>query len=369
MCIYIIFILIVFLLEFTDKVLFKPVKYTYLDIDYKKNRNYKIKKINSFNNRLTLIMILSLIIIWGFSAFRYNIGWDYQAYYNTIKYGIETNIVSNNEYITIFLVKLAQNLKITNIYFVINSFICIFFIGKTVRKYSRDFWVSIVFFICFPLFFLNSLSVIRIFSAIAITFYGLRYIKENKFYKYLLIVIIASLFHKSATIAIIFYFVKNIKFSRKKLIIILILLPFVGNILNTIVFKFMPKYAVYTNESSIQEGTKAIFIFMLIEVFICIFKEKLTNLNKEINLYNNIYLVGLSIYLMFSNQGTMGHRLSLYGTIYSLLLIPEILLIFKSKKDRALVKILIYTLCILMFLYTIQGGKTTYLPYKTIFNI
>lgn len=362
MFIYLVFILAIFLFEFTDKILIKQMKSS--------NANkLKCKKSYNSKKKLSIIMNFALVLIFLISAFRYNIGWDYEAYYNTIKYGIETNIVSSGEYITIFLVKISQYLNLTNLYFVINSFLCVFLIGKTVRKYSNDFWTSMVFFICFPLFFLNSLSVVRIFSAIAITFYGIKYIKEGNFLKYFIIVLIASLFHKSAVISIIFYFIKNVNLSRKKIILLLIFLPSIGKLINKYIYIYMPRYAEYTNATSIQEGTKAILVFIVIEIFIVLFKERLIKRNNEINLYHNIYFMGLCIYLMFANQGTMGHRLSLYGTIYSLLLIPEIIEIFNSKKDKILIKILIYSLCILMFIYTIYVGQITYLPYKTIFSL
>jgi hypothetical protein len=63
----------------------------------------------------------------------------------------------------------------------------------------------------------------------------------------------------------------------------------------------------------------------------------------------------------------MGHRLSLYGTIYSLLLIPKIISLFRAR-DRVLLVGLLYALCVVMFLYIVRGGSATYIPYRSVLD-
>lgn len=365
MIIYIIFIVMLFLLMGTCKV-------NQIRISSRlKNNNISKSGENIYNlknNRLSIFMYMAILLILLISALRFDVGWDYKAYYETIVFGRATNIVGTNELLTISLVELAKKTGITQIYFTINSIICIGLIMTTVSRYSKDFWISLFFFVTFPLFFLNSLSVIRNFSAIAITFYGYKYIKKGEFIKYTVTVLLASLFHKTAIIAIPFYFLRNIYFRKSVSVLTLTLLPFFRNLINNMVLRYLPRYVTYTYISNVQEGTKAIYILSLIGICLIIFKEKLIKQRPEFNIYFNIFFVGLCIYLMFYKQGAMGHRLSLYATIYALIIIPDILSLFEDKVGRVIIKLGFYVLCIVMFFYTINVGRSTYIPYKLFFN-
>ncbi len=65
---------------------------------YKYNFNkHKLK-----NKKLNLPFLSAVLMLFIFTAFRFNIGWDYMAYYNTIEGNAITNIISNGEYLNIF---------------------------------------------------------------------------------------------------------------------------------------------------------------------------------------------------------------------------------------------------------------------------
>ncbi|MCM3610489.1 EpsG family protein [Planococcus sp. MERTA32b] len=317
----------------------------------------------------TVTLILAWTVIFLFSSLRYNVGWDYKAYYATVRYNLVTNIVSNGELATIFLIDLARNLDMTNLYFFLNSLILVTLVALTVKRYSQDYWISIIFFVCFPLFFLNSLSVIRLFTALAITFYAFKFIERGQLVRYLIAVALAGMFHASAFVAIAFYFIRNVKLDILKLVIVLFSLPFVGGLINSLVVKYSPTYAPYTEASAGQEGTKAIFVLLLIGVAALFLRDRILENDRIANMYFNFYFVGLGIYLMFFSQGTMGHRLSLYGTFFSLLLIPKIVSLFNLDSNRVLLKVGISLFCIVIFLYIVNVGSDTYVPYKTIFQI
>lgn len=370
MVIYIIFLCTIFLFKFIEG-LSLPIKNIFSDNinNFNKNQCAIKHKANYSQRKVSHMMSIALIVIYFFSAFRFRVGWDYSYYYNTIVYGYTTNINGLNECATIFLVDIAKLSGVTNIYFAINSFICIFFIMSMIKKYSYDRWLSLIFFVCFPLFYLNSFSVIRMFSAVAISFYGFKYIINKNLFKYTITVIIASLFHKSAIVAIILYFAAHhIKMKTSKLIMVLALLPLLSNLFQRLIMQYFPRYGIYFNPTDIQEGTKAIVIFVIIGVISLIFRTKIIKNDNAASLYFNIYFIGLAIYLAFLELGTLGHRFSLYGTIYSILLVPKIISLFGTKNERVFFNTLVYLSCIAMFIYTIYVGKTTYIPYRTIWN-
>lgn len=319
--------------------------------------------------KYTVTLILAWTVVFLFSSLRFNVGWDYEAYYATVRYNLVTNIVSNGELATIFLIDLARDLNMTNLYFFLNSLIFIFLVALTVKRYSQDYWISIIFFICFPLFFLNSFSVIRLFTALAITFYAFKFIERGQLVRYVLAVAFAGMFHASAFVAIAFYFIRNVKLDILKLVVVLFCLPFIGTLINSLVVRFSPTYAPYTEASGGQEGTKAIFVLLLIGIAALFLRDRILENDRIANMYFNIYFVGLGIYLMFFSQGTMGHRLSLYGTFFSLLLIPKMVSLFDLDSNRVLLKVGISLFSIVIFLYIVYVGAATYVPYKTIFQI
>jgi hypothetical protein len=124
------------------------------------------------------------------------------------------------------------------------------------------------------------------------------------------------------------------------------------------------------NKTTLQEGTKAIFVFLLVAIAMILLMKYFRGKNNYeiIMLHYNNFTIGLLIYLMFFETGTMGHRLSLYGTISSIILIPEIVGVIKESKIRMLAKIILYIFLIIFFLYIIHVGRVTYIPYKTFFN-
>lgn len=78
-------------------------------------------------------------------------------------------------------------------------------------------WIGMFVFASFG-FYGNSLSFIRQCIAIAVYLYSIEYIKKKKFVPYLLIILLASTFHKSMLIMVPVYFIARIPVSWKSLL-------------------------------------------------------------------------------------------------------------------------------------------------------
>ena len=366
MSIYITFLISLFLILLTNTALSNNNKMI-------PNKSILSSQYKIYNKKINIkhaLFNIFVFIIFLFSALRFGIGWDYWAYYDTIKLGISTNITSNGELLTIMLIDISKLIKVPQLFFIINAAICIGLISNVVRRYSRDPWMSMIIFVTFPLFYLNSFSVIRNFSAIAIAFYANKYILEKKLLHYVVAILVASQFHTSALIALVFYPLKHFKIKNSRLIFLVVMAPLISKLMRSLVIKFTPQYSVYLNKTTLQEGTKAIFVFLLVAIAMILLMKYFRGKNNYeiIMLHYNNFTIGLLIYLMFFETGTMGHRLSLYGTISSIILIPEIVGVIKESKIRMLAKIILYIFLIIFFLYIIHVGRVTYIPYKTFFN-
>src|SRR5699024_8948180 len=110
--------------------------------------------------------------------------------------------------------------------------------------------------------------------------------------KYLILVCLAGLFHKSAFIALLFYFVARVDFNIKKLLILIFMSPVLSNITNAIIMKYFPRYATYTQDTQVQEGTKAIFLFLFLSFILLVLKKKIMFNNTTIIFYN-LYFFGV----------------------------------------------------------------------------
>lgn len=329
---------------------------------------YQLMDLDEANETSGIFWNFALAVVFSFTAFRFNVGWDYMAYYNTIEHFRMTNIVRNQEYFNNIIIEVARFIGMTNLYFFISSFIIISFITVTIKRCSRDIWLSFIFFITFPLFYLNSLSVIRTFMALAVSFYAFKYLDKKQPLRYLVAILLASFFHKSVLVALIFYIGQYIRMTVPRMVLILLCSPLISIVMGQVIAIYFPRYLVYLNETSSQEGTKAIYIFIIIGLVSLLFRDRIIEDDTQASIYFNIYYLGLCLYLIFFRQGTLGHRLSLYGTIYSLLLVPKIVSLFPHKKEKCLIEVLTYTVCIAMFLYTIYISSATYIPYQTIWH-
>lgn len=324
--------------------------------------NFRFQKILESICYWTIVFSVAIV-----SGIRFNIGWDYKAYYETIEFDLMTNIMLNGEYLNIALIEISKYFDEFSIYFIFSSALIQLLIAFVIKKYSVNPWLGLLVFYSFPLFFLNSLSIIRFFIALAITFFAFSFLTNKKYTKYLIAVIIASLFHKSAIIAVIFIVVSRIKLTRIRIIICILFIPVLKAVVVFLVTKFYSGYAIYLEPVSAQQGSKAIIVVFAIILFILIFKEKLEYDDEIIEIANKLFIFGGLWYLMFMEYGVLGHRLSLYGTIFMVLIIPKTLMLFK-KQDRPILTIVCVFLFSLMYIYTLMIGSDAYLPFKTIFS-
>ena len=101
-------------------------------------------------------------------------------------------------------------------------------------------WIGMFVFASFG-FYGNSLNFIRQCIAIAIFLYSIEYIKKKKFIPYLLIILLASTFHKSMLIMIPVYFIARIAVNWKSLLT-WSALAVVASVLAWPLFNFVTKY-------------------------------------------------------------------------------------------------------------------------------
>lgn len=176
-----------------------------------------------------LITLLFLV-----SAFRYNVGQDYQHFVD-VYHWIEEGLPGGN-YVEIGYKAInyfIQILPFSNVYllFIITSAIINFGFGYVIYKnVEKKYWFLAIFIFMGSGIFFASLNLIRQYIAIIITTFAVTYILQKKYIVSILLVLLASSFHTSALIMVpflLFYLIfKNQKYEKVLLILYVLSLIF-----------------------------------------------------------------------------------------------------------------------------------------------
>ena len=143
-----------------------------------------------------ILFALSFVPMFLTSAVRYKVGVDYNNYAWIFKAINQTNekthVEIGYELLNRFIGWFTTHPEVL---FVVTSAIIIFFFARGILENSSCIPYSIFLFIALGYFF-YSMNSIRHFMALSIYFFALRYMKKQKFLKYLLCILLASTLHK-----------------------------------------------------------------------------------------------------------------------------------------------------------------------------
>lgn len=311
------------------------------------------------------------IFIFLFYALRFDVGYDYMYYYSILTKTINFYDAMFNrlELLNRVLINISQAVHFPQFFFIITSFLLIYPLYLTIKNYSKDFALSTIIFLSFPIFFFNSLSVIRQYVAIGILFYAFKYIKSREFWKFTIFLVIAVLFHYSAIIGLLLYWVYYKKIETKYFILLFVFGIFSFDISFYVVKYLFPQYLEYLIDNIGIGGDKILIVFQIIGFLLLFFANKKKEANSDYNFYFTAFFIGLFIWSSLNRYGHAGLRGGLYFIIYFILLIPELL---EAIKQKRLVRQFTYSLCFLFFVFSIYLGvknphKDPNIPYRIYF--
>lgn len=212
-------------------------------------------------DEITLYLpVVALVIIAAFRSV--NVGPDtitYVQFYNFAKNGISATPDFEKGYV--FLQNIfASNSAPIWLFFGIIAIISLYSVMRNYRMYTT--LPAFAFLYYFSRFFLNrDLNQIRSGVASSLVLFSIKYLEERKFYKFLLVILIAAQFHTAAYVMIVVYPV-NVLMSRIKrgglvyslvLLITAVLSLKVSGILST-VFSLLGRGSVYISYDGYVEG-------------------------------------------------------------------------------------------------------------------
>lgn len=234
------------------------------------------------------------------------------------------------------------------------SGIFIYTVSKLIYKYSEEPYISFVALISLG-YFLFSLTGLRQTLALSILLLSYKFLKERMLLKFICMVILAALFHSSALIFLIAYPLANMKIGINHILSILISLVlavfFPGKIKEVLmIVSWSDQMQNYVDSDTVL--TMSGFIIQLCIYAFCLFYRKsiLKSDMKDVVLYN-LLLLGL-IFQSLSIVIAEFFRISMFFSVFSIILIPKALKMIDDKNIKVIIYLLVLSALIFYILWS-----------------
>lgn len=234
---------------------------------------------------------------------------------------------------------------------------------KVLKKYTTSYAVALMFFMAFWFFF--TFTYLRQVLAVTFVWYGIKYILERKFIRFLIVVILASSFHNSAIIFMLMYFIPNIKYDKGDILWLVVFVFIAG--LSGLPSALYDMYSTVTEterDSGLDEDSTARWAYLIESAFILfiVFKNY-DNLfrNRIMTLMTNMAIV-FSLILVLFYKSDNGGRLS---WLFMIGVISTLTSIYQNQSNRRLVRISLELMCTALYLRIVLAWGAQLYPYKT----
>lgn len=287
----------------------------------------------------------------------------------------------------------------TQLFIVVTSAIIVIPYGVFIYENCEDVVFGTTAYVLYNLLFAN-MNTVRQALAVSIVIWGYKYLRNKQYIKYLLAVLLAASFHKSAIVALVMVVVDLVKLTKPRLILLFALLGLIPAIYSSIFTKLLGlsflsesydiyssgRHAVgYVNWNSMGQFFFPMFIFALLIMYAkpwkelsknkregkkwrigIIDREKLNEKNWSLSTVAlGVYLVAVSRFFVFF-VFVVG-RLSQYFVPFMFIGFADAKKYIPDRNTRIFVKYGTYILMLLYFLYIgYRSGNANYgtVPYK-----
>jgi hypothetical protein len=217
-------------------------------------------------------------------------------------------------------------------YIVVLGILILIPIFYMIWKYSEFPCLSLFMF--YAMGFLSNTSIYRQWIAIAILTFTIKYIQERRILPFLCLVFLAFLFHRTAAVFILVYFLKDFKISLKYMI--------VGAVVSIVIYCLGYRLMIFLNRfarieaEELMEGGISLLIVMWIFIILAYLFTGHKFRNKTYSLMFNIVLLGATIQTL-SFTFSLWSRVVLYFNLYSIILVPNTIVCVE--KDNKLLSV------------------------------
>lgn len=323
--------------------------------------SYK-KKINSKK----IAFIATFLFLTFFSVIRDDCGCDYNSYiYHivSIQNGNPNYMEIGFQYLVKILMYFSPNPRIV---IIVLGILTNYFFLKAIWDQSDNRLLSVFIFLTWGYYFL-AFNTIRNFFALSVALYSIKYLNSKKYITFTLLILFASLFHKSALICIPIYLLARHDFGLKGYLFltlsILILLIF-KDYLRNLTFLIYPEYlgSVYDDSSiSFLNIIKSVSVLLLASLYYNkIKKDTISKFYMNLNVLALVFYIGM----YWTPEAS---RIGFYMNATIIILIPRIIQLM-NVENRYRVTIIIVICSLLLFailLFQFKADTIRLIPYKS----
>lgn len=331
------------------------ILYMLFFLNAKKDKKEKVKKI------LFVVSVIQIVCLLGLRGL--DIGSDLPFYwkYYDLQQNYEITNLSFSRY-ELFFKLLTKGITLITLnkqfYLFAISVLSIVPIAMIVYKYSKNPFLSLLLFMSFG-FYNFDFSGLRQAIAFALTFYSFRYIKQQKLLKYILIILCATLFHKSALIFFPAYFLKNIKITKAKIYFLVLVDVFIY-LFKVQIFNFVNRFFYDEYSLSVSDSYTWMIMCLFVLCFCFLFYKKVVKENNSVLF--NLVIIGTTIMLLSPIASNI-LRVANYYFMFIILLVPEVIAHIRTGKNRFYVGTIVVIFSILLYVYLLSVDSYHIVPY------
>ena len=254
---------------------------------------------------------------------------------------------------------LSKVFKDAQFIFVITGAFYTFSICRFIYKNSKDVLMSFVMFVALGTYEMM-FQVMRQAIAMSICLFAIEFCKKRKLLPFILLIALASSYHRTALIFFVVYFLYNIPanglsvpLSLAGVAVVVGSSALFANLAN----EFLERDYVGAVQGG---GYVALAIYCLIILLTLILLRQIGN-DKNISFFFFVMVVGLAIFIMRYTGVRIAERASYYFIFGQMVVLPNIIQKL-DKSSRQILKVIVLLLCISLFAYGLRDSDIV--PYK-----
>lgn len=323
--------------------------------------------------------VLAILIPVIFAAVRYQVGTDFGSYLNRYQHLTacsfadflsSENILSN---IAIFMIaKISMFCGGSQTFFGIYALLAYLPVALTVKKEYRAMSGVLVTFLFFTGLFTDGLNALRQVAAVSLCFYGLRFVYSRQLWRYIGTVAVAALFHTSAVIALVIYFLWDK--DKQKVSLYASVLTICGTVLTAFTFRsilqvltqlsIFSHYSIYIEDATRTNNHLAL-VHLALYIILFMIRRQMNALDKRNSLLYLLTFIG--IVLEFTGFSLIyAKRIAMYFyEIPSVILIAQTPMLFRNKSRLVVyIGVLLFAVSLFIIRYAVLGHADV-IPYRT----
>lgn len=236
------------------------------------------------------------------------------------------------------------------------------------RRESASILVSCYYFFASTLYY-NYFSMMRQWFAVCLFFFAFKYLKNKKFWSYLIICIIAAQFHTSAYLCIPIYFFAHLKpWSKKQLSLVFafcVALLFLNPMLSSLEGSDSTYSYVYETMATSSGSSPVRIVIAIVPVILCFMYNKKIEAerNKTLDISINMSIVNLLLTVVATfTSGLYLIRMSTYFNLFNMIVFSWLLEKIITGKNKILIKGCFYIFYLAFYVYQMNyQGSFSYI--------